>query len=77
MSQEEHNRKKLFIRKAPCLPLTSRVLNFGTDTVRQPLRKQGDLPEVSRILLYTGRSISCADKTNAKNPPLRKVHLRR
>ncbi|EHL04706.1 hypothetical protein HMPREF0322_04623, partial [Desulfitobacterium hafniense DP7] len=55
MSQEEHNRKKLFIRKAPCLPLTSRVLNFGTDTVRQPLRKQGDLPDVSRILLYTGR----------------------
>ncbi len=27
---------------------------------------------VSRILLYTGRSISCADKTNAKNTPLRR-----
>ena len=27
----------------------------------------------SRILLYSGRSISCADKTNAKSPLLRKV----
>ncbi|ACL21026.1 hypothetical protein Dhaf_3003 [Desulfitobacterium hafniense DCB-2] len=31
------------------------------------------LGNFSRILLYSGRSISCADKTTAQSPPLRRV----